>query len=152
MGIVHTAKNRFALIASIIAIGVLVYSPMCTLSCAASDCSLLPKTKTEKQTKPSGHCHQHQNTEEHPTDSDSQSNAPEPERDRDSNDCPTHTDAIALLSSAVKAPTVVQQSLPLVAAIPETPYVSYDGFAAKFAEGSPFRSPPKRAVISVYRI
>ena len=152
MRIVRTAKNRFALLASIIAIGVLVYSPLCSLSCAASDCSLLPKTKTAKQNAPTGHCHQHQNEEQQPTDSRSQHNAPEPDRHRDSGDCPTHTDAIAILASAVKAPAVVQQSLPLVAALPETSYVSFDGFAAKFAEARSFRSPPKRAVISVYRI
>ena len=151
MRIVHTAKNKFAWLASIIAIGVLVYSPLCTLSCATSDCTLLPKTKTAKQTEPSGHCHSHQD-EEQPTDSHSQPNAPEPDRHRDSGDCPTHTDAIAILASAVKAPAVVQQSLPLLAALPEASYVSFDGFAAKFAEVRSFRSPPKRAVISVYRI
>ena len=152
MRIVHTAKNRFAWLASIIAIGVLVYSPLCSLSCAASDCTLLPKTKTAKQSVPSGHCHSHQDEEQQPTESRSQPNAPGPERHRDSGDCPTHADALAILSSAAKAPSVVQHTLPMAAAIPETSYVSFDGFAAKFAEARSFRSPPKRAVISVYRI
>ena len=152
MRIVHTAKNRFALLASIIAISVLVYSPLCRLSCAASDCSLLPTTKTAKQNVPTGHCHSHQDEEQQPSDSHSQPNAPEPERHRDSGDCPTHTDALAILSSAARAPSVVQQPLPVAAALPETLYVSFNGFAAKFAEARSFRSPPKRAVISVYRI
>src|SRR6266404_79323 len=152
MNIVHMAKNRFALLASVIVIGVLVYSPICSLSCAASECSLLPKTKTAKQSERSGHCHQHKEAEQHPTDSRQQSNAPEPERHKDSGDCPTHTDAIAILSHAVKAPSVVQQSLRPVAALLETSYVSFNVFSAKFAENRSFRSPPKRAVISVYRI
>lgn len=152
MRIVRTAKNRFALLASIIAIGVLVYSPMCSLSCAASDCSLLPKTKTAKRTEQFGHCHQHEDAEQHPTDSGPQPNAPEPEPHRESGDCPTHTDALSIPSSAVKAPSIAQQTLPTAAALPETFYVSFDGSATKFAEGRPFRSPPKRAVISVYRI
>jgi len=37
------------------------------LLCAASDCSLLLKTKTAKRTEESGHCHQH-DAEQHPTD------------------------------------------------------------------------------------
>lgn len=147
-----TARNRLALVASVISLGVLVYSPLCSLSCAASGCSLLPKTKIAKQNEQSGHCRRHQDAEQHATDSRPQSNAPEPDRNRDSGDCPTLTDAIAILSSAVKAPSVVQQSLPLVAALPETSYVSFYGFAAKFTEGRPFRLPPKREVISVYRI
>lgn len=151
MTIMHTANNRLALLTSVIAIGLLMYSPVCSLSCAASDCSLLPKSKVAKQNKPSSHCHQRQDSEEQPAKSHQNSNAPEPHRD--SGDCPTHTDAVAILSSAAKAPAVVQQSLqPGVAALPETSYVSFDGFVAKFVEGRPFRSPPKRAVISVYRI
>ncbi len=145
------AQNKFALLASVIVIGVLVYSPICSLSCAASDCSLLPKT-TAKQNEQPGHCHKHHDAEQHPPDSREQSNAPEPERHKDSGDCPTHTDAIAILSHAVKAPSVVQQSLRPVAALLETSYVSFNVFSAKFAENRSFRSPPKRAVISVYRI
>ena len=147
----HTARNPLALLASVIVIGMLLYSPVCSLSCAASDCSLLPKAKVTKQKEQSGHCHHHQDSEQQSTKSNHSSNAPE--RHRDSGDCPTHTDAIALLSSAVKAPTIVHQSVqPVVATLPKAFYFSFDDFAAKFAEGRPFRSPPKRAVISVYRI
>lgn len=148
MRTMHTAKNRLALLGSVIAIGLLIYSPVCSLACAISDCSMFPKTKIAKQNEQSGHCHKQKGSEQPPTES--HSNAPE--RHRDSGDCPAHIDATALLSSAVKAPTAVQQSFSPVAALPETSYVSFDGFAAKFAEGRPFRSPPKRAVISVYRI
>ena len=145
----HTAKNRLALVASVIAVGVLLYSPLCSLSCAASDCSLLPKHKIAKQTEQTSHCHHHQDSEEQST----KSNSTTPERHRDSGDCPTHTDAVAILASAVRAPTVVHQSVqPVVAALPEAFHSSLEGFAAKFPEGRPFRSPPKRAVISVYRI
>ena len=143
------AKNRLALLASAIVIGVLVYSPLCSLSCAASDCSLSPKTAKQKDQP--GHCHQHQDAE-HPMDSRSQSNAPEPERHKDSGDCPTHSDGTAILSSTVKAPAAVRQSLPPVAVLADVSYVPFDGFAAKSPEGRSFRSPPKRAVISVYRI
>ena len=150
MRCMHAAKNRLALVASIIAIGVLLYSPLCSLSCAASGCSVLPKMKVATQNEQSSHCHHH-HSEEQSTNSNQRSNIPE--RHRESGDCPTHTDAIALLSSAVKAPTVVQQtSQPVAAPLPEAFYSSFDSFAAKFAEGRPFRSPPKRAVISVYRI
>ena len=107
MTIVHTAKNRFALLASIIAIGVLVYSPLCSLSCAASDCYLMPRTKKSEEKKQPGHCHQHKEAENHPAESPSPSNAPEPERHRDSGDCPAHMDGIAILSSIVKARAAV---------------------------------------------
>lgn len=147
----RAARNRLALIASVISLGVMSYSPLCSLSCAAYDCSLLPTTKVASHSEKSGHCHQSDDSEQQPTESQPESNAPEPHGD--SSDCPAHTDAIALVSSAVKAPTVVQQSVqPVVSALPGAFYVSFDGVAAKFAEGRPFRSPPKRAVISVYRI
>lgn len=148
MTIMRTARNRLALLGSVTAIGLLIYSPVCSVACAVSDCSLLPKTKIAKQNEQSGHCHKRKNSEQPPKESPSNA----PERQRDSGDCPAHSDGTALLSSAVKAPTAVQQSLPLVAALPETSYVSFYGFAAKFTEGRPFRLPPKREVISVYRI
>jgi hypothetical protein len=107
--------------------------------------------KVAKQKEQSSHCHHHQDSEEQSTKSEDHSNSPE--QHRDSGDCPTHTDAIAVLSSAVKATAAVLQSVqPTIAALPETFYVSFDRFAGKFAEGRPFRLPPKRAVISVYRI
>ncbi len=143
-----TARSPIAFVTSVIAIGVLLYSPLCSLSCAVSDCFLLPKTKIAKQNKQSGHCHKQKDSEQPPTESHSSA----PQRHGDSGDCPAHSDATALLSSAVKAPTAVQQGLTLVAALPETSYVSFYGFAARFTEGRPFRLPPKRAVISVYRI
>ena len=161
----HTARNPIAFVASVIAIGVLLYSPLCTLSCAASDCSVLPKSKVAKQKEQSSHCHHHQDSaeqsteshqdskdsEEQTTESRQESNAPQPQRD--SGDCPTHTDAVAILSSAAKAPTVLQQNLqPISAVLSETLYFSFDGFASNSAGGRHFRSPPKRAVISVYRI
>jgi len=147
----RTVKNTLGMVASVTAVVVLLYSPLCSLSCAASDCSSLPKTKAAKHSEPSSHCHHHQDSEEQSTESHHDSNAPNP--DRDPGDCPAHTDAIAILSSAVKAPTVLHQSAPpVIAALPATLYFSFGEFAAKAAAGRPFRSPPKRAVISVYRI
>ena len=151
MTTMHTAKNRLALLGSVIAIGLLIYSPVCSLACAASDCSVLPKSKVAKQKEQSSHCHHQQDSEEQSTESHQESNAPEPQRD--SGDCPTHTDAIAILPSAVKAPSVLQQNVqPVFAVLSETFYFSFDAFAPKSAGGRPFRSPPIRAVISVYRI
>ena len=151
MKTMQTAKNRLALLASVIAVGVLLYSPLCSLSCAASDSSLLPKAKVAKQNEQSSHCHHHQDSEEQSTKSNRHSSVPV--RHQGSSDCPTHTDSIALLSSVVRTPTVVHHGVPhVVAAFHEPFYSSFDDIAAKFAEGRPFRSPPKRAVISVYRI
>ena len=145
----HTAKNRIALLASVIAVLLLVYFPVCSLSCAISDCSLLPRTKVTKQNEQSSHCHQHRDSDQQPTESHPHSNAPEPPGD--SRDCPGHNDAIALLSA--KTPIVVQQSVQqAIAALPDTVAFSDQGLAAKSADGRSFRSPPKRAVISVYRI
>lgn len=173
----RTARKPIAFMASVIAIGVLLYSPLCSLSCAASDCSVLQKAKVAKQKGQSSHCHQHQDPEEQSTehhdakdseglsteshhdakDSEGQSTESRQEsgapEHRDSGDCPTHTDAVAILSSAVKAPSVLQQNVqPMIAVLSETFNFSFDGFASKSAGGRHFRSPPKRAVISVYRI
>jgi hypothetical protein len=174
----RTASKPIAFLASVISIGVLLYSPLCSLSCAASDCSVLPNSKVGKQKGQSSHCQPQQDPEErstehhdangseghsteshhdatsskgHSTESREESDAPDPHRD--SGDCPAHTDAIAILSSEIKAPTVLQQNVqPITAVLSETLYFSFDGFAPKSAGGRPFRSPPKRAVISVYRI
>lgn len=163
----RTASKPIAFLASVISIGVLLYSPLCVLSCAASDCSAFSKSKVAKHKKQSSHCHHRQqdsdaqsteshqdskDSEEQSTESHQEPNAPEPQRD--SGDCPTHTDAVAILSSAVKAPTaVLQQNLqPIFAILSETLYFTFDSFASKSAGGRHFRSPPKRAVISVYRI
>ena len=146
----RTAKKRPALIASVFAILGLLYSPLCALRCASSDCALLTTRKVADQPEQSRHCH-HQDSEESSTNPQQHPGAPAPRND--SGDCPSHTDAIAILSSAVKAPAVLHQvAPPVIADLPITAYFSFDGFAAKFAEGRPFRSPPKRAVISVYRI
>lgn len=58
-----------------------------------------------------------------------------------------------VLSHAVKAPAALNEGPPpVIAVFPVRAGLLFDGSGAVFAEGRSFRSPPKRAVISVYRI
>ena len=142
-----TAGKRLGLVGSVISLGVLLYSPLCSLNCATSDCSLAQKTKVAEHSEKTGHCHHGQDSQQ---PAESTSSIPKPPSD--SGHCPVHADAMALLSSSVKAPGLHQSAQPVVAVLPEALNLPFDASAAKAADGRPFRSPPKRAVISVYRI
>jgi hypothetical protein len=136
-------RTRLALLPSAISLAVLLYSPLCGLSCAAFDCSPDQTTiKSAERREESRHCHQEQQS----TDS----NAPEPPQD--SGNCPAHTDTIAVVSSVVRVPTLLLQSAQAVSVIPAGFSSPRRVEAARTADGGPFRSPPRPALTSVYRI
>ena len=145
-----TAKNRLALIASVFAILGLLYSPVCALRCASSDCLQQPATEMARQPEPIRHCHHHGSETSSPTSQAHHSAPPQPSAP---GNCPSHADAVAVLSAKTKAPSALQSlTAPLVAALPHTTGSDYSGLAAKLAADRLFRSPPSRAVLAVYRI
>ena len=143
----HAAMNRLALAVSVRAIVGLLYSPMCVLSCASSDCFLLEATKVAKESQQASHCH-HKGSEEQSSTPEHHPTSPQ----NNSGNCPAHTDGIAVLASLIKAPIVLQQNVRPIAAALEPACFSLDGLAVKSGVVRSFRSPPIRAVISVYRI
>ena len=144
-----TAKNRLALIASVFAILGLLYTPVCALRCASSDCLQQPATEMARQPEPIRHCHHHGSEKSSPA-SQAHHRAPQPSAP---GNCPSHADAVAVLSAKTKAPSALQSlTVPLVAVLPQTTCSDYSGLAAKLAEDRLFRSPPIRAVLAVYRI
>lgn len=147
----HRTGKRFAFLTSLIAVGVLLYSPLCSLSCSASDCYSLSKTKATDDTKKSGHCHHNEESNQEPAKSQSHSSIPRVPGD--SRDCPGHADPTAVPSSAVRAPAALQQSAPHVTApLIDAMRLPFGARDVDAADRQPFRLPPKRAVISVYRI
>ena len=142
-------RSRLALLPAVISLAVLLYSPLCSLSCAAFDCSSVPATMETPERAESGHCHSGKGPQRPPAESHPDSNAPEPQPD--SGNCPAHTDTIAVLSSAVRVPAILLQSVQPVTIIPPEA-ISFSLLAARTADGRPFRSPPERALTSVYRI
>src|SRR5436853_7828778 len=149
----RAGKNRLAFASSIISIVGLLYSPLCALSCAISNCPSLEAGKPSRQSQQSSHCHTHdldKHSEAQQTGSGPQPGTPRPHKD--SGGCLAHSGGAAVLSSAAKAPTPLQQNGQSIATPSETARFCRDVFAANFREGRSFRSPPKRAVISVYRL
>lgn len=145
----RAAKNRLTLAPALVAVMGLMYSPLCVLSCALSNCSSLEAASSPKESQQSSHCHRQQ-PKDQPAPLGNHHNPRLPRKD--SNRCPGHSDGVALLSSPGKASTALQINVQPIAAPSETSYSSAYSFAVGSRGARSFRSPPKRAVISVYRI
>ena len=144
--LMHRARNPLALAVSVFVTAGLLYSPLCDLSCALLNCSLLPITKMAEPSEPSGHCHQAAG------EGETEGQAPAEQRD-EPGDCSAHFDSPGLMPSGVSAAVTRGHDSQPPAVVPSA--LAYAGFidsSSKYAESRPFRSPPKRAVISVYRI
>jgi hypothetical protein len=143
-----TARNTLAATASLVAILGLLYSPLCVLKCDFSDCSPLPIANLAADSEQPGHCHR-SSTEKQSSD---QPDRGVPRPVNDSDDCPAHADMTALLSVSIRMPAVTGLSSTLLVDASPSRAHSFEGSAVGSSERRSFRSPPKRAAISVYRI
>lgn len=141
-------KSQIAISIAALCIVMLLYSPLCSLSCAFSSCAF-SKAEAAKPDEQSGHCRgSHESQEESSTPQPSPSAPSE-----DSGNCPSHVDAIAALPSVGNANVGLHQVLQPVAAEPV--YVTafhLDTRGVIRAEGTAFRSPPTKALNSILRI
>src|SRR5262245_50850037 len=147
----RAAKNWLSFLASAVAIFGLLYSPVCILSCAISDCASIPAPKVSPQSQQPGHCH-------HRSSKSPSGNRPQgpcgSEPRKPSNSCPGHTEAITIVVpvSSFVGPfnTMHQDEHQPVPAFMDMDFAGT--FGPAFAKGRSLRAPPSRAVISVYRI
>lgn len=152
------AKKPLVLAVSVFVTTGLLYSSLCNLSCALLNCSPLSQAKMAEPPEPSGHCHQATG------ESDSrEASTPKQDNDQDSDqgdkhhsgpgNCSAHLESSGLMPSGVSGAVVRSHTAQPPAVVPSA--AAYAGFIdppSRYAESRPFRSPPKRAVISVYRI
>jgi len=129
----------------------LLYSPLCNLKCALSDCSLSAAATPADKSRQSGHCHHDTGSENDP--SEPQEDAPSPPHHNDSHRCPLHADVTALLPSWAGSAVATHQQAPVV--VVDSSIFSnlpLGEIAADVGRGSSLRAPPKRESLSVYRI
>jgi hypothetical protein len=146
----QTAKAHIAISVAVFSIVMLLYSPLCSLSCAISNCAL-SKAVTSKSSEQPGHCHGSPESEEEssmPGQDPSAPDAPE-----DSSACPFHVEAAATLPSTANLSADLNNLLQPVPADPQAIAIFYfDHRGEMRAEEAPFRSPPASPRKTVLRI
>ena len=148
----YSGRYSTALGVSALLLMSLEFSPLCTLSCARSDCSSLAVTKALDHGKGASLCHHDSNSTQHSSKPEQHSQEQSPGPGHGSGNCPAHADGSALPPSAASSISALHHDVQPMGPLSGTISVAFDESAAKSAEGQPERSPPKRAVISVYRI
>src|SRR5215210_3918011 len=109
----RTAKSHIALSVAALSIIMLLYSPLCSLSCALNSCAFT-KAETAKPVEQPGHCHSSKEPKEQSSTPKQSPSAPSD----DPGSCPAHVDAIAVLPSAVNANAGLHQDMQPVPAEP----------------------------------
>jgi hypothetical protein len=142
-------KWETLLLCALVTLGFL-YSPVCKVGCALSDCSLSPATTRPETAGQPGHCHQ--NAEPPGQPSTSGENPSPHQRNEDSGKCPNHIEEPALFRAIAAATLEFHQSQTLSKRSADQASLWSGDLTAKLTRGRQLRSPPERAVISVYRI
>ena len=144
----RTAKSQVAISIAALCIVMLLYSPLCGLSCAFSSC-VFSKAAVAKTDEQPHHCH---------GSPEPQEQSPTPKKNRsapldDSGNCPSHASAVAVLPVKVNANEELHNVLQPVAVEPAVIVIlSFDLRGELRAEEMSFKSPPARAANSVLRI
>ena len=143
----RTAKSHLAVSVAALCILVILYSPLCSLSCAFSSCisSIVEIAGSHEQPH---HCH----SEEPQEQSSTPPHGPSTPAD-DSGNCPGHVNVVAVVPSIINANVAAPQDSQPVFSEPVSFFAFHlDLRGAIRAEGTAFRSPPTRAINSVLRI
>ena len=144
----RTAKPQIVISVAALCIVMLMYSPLCSLSCAFSSC-LFSKAQTVKSDEQPHHCH---SSEAPKKQSSTPQQIPSAPSD-DSGNCPSHVDAVAIVPSTINANVGLHHDLQPVPVEPVSISAFYlDLRGAIRDEGIAFRSPPTKARNSVLRI
>lgn len=143
----RAAKPQMAVSIASLCIVLLLYSPLCSLSCALNSC-VSSKAESAKSGEQPHHCH----SEEPQEQSSPPQGSPSVPAD-DSGNCPSHVNVVAVVPSIINANIALHPDLQPVAAEPVSIIAfQFDLRRAIRAEGTAFRSPPTRAINSILRI
>jgi hypothetical protein len=144
----RTAKPQIAIWVSALCVVMLLYSPLCTISCALNSC-IFSKAEFAKSDEQPHHCHGSEEPQEQSPTPQQNPSAPYD----DSGNCPSHVNEIAVLPVKVSPNVALHQVLQPVPAEPTIIAVLYfDRRGELRAEEMSFKSPPARATNSVLRI
>jgi len=145
---IREAKPQTANSIAALCIVMLLFSPLCSLSCALNSC-VFSKAVTAKSDEQPHHCHGSQEPEEQPSAPQKSPSAPLD----DSGNCPSHVSAVAILPVKVDGKVHLQQVPQPVAVEPVIiAILNFDRRGELRAEEMSFKSPPGRAINSVLRI
>jgi hypothetical protein len=145
--VMHIAKHTYYPLALVLSLG-LMYSQVCNVICAFSNCSAPAPVKRAETVEHGGHCHQKQPA--------SQKEQPPFHRDQPSDHqhrCPAHDSAASILPSETISTVVSYYAWQTPAAELVSSFDTPFNLAGNGADGAGrFRSPPRRPLFTILRI
>ena len=143
----HIAKHTYYPLALVLSVG-LMYSQVCNVICAFSNCSAPAPVNRAATVEHGGHCHQKQPS--------SQKEGPASQKDQPSDPqhrCPAHDSAASIPPSETISTVVSYYAWQTAAAELVSSFDTSFNFAGKGADRARhFRSPPRRQLFTILRI
>ena len=134
------AKYTYSPLVLVFSLG-LMYSQVCNVICALSNCSAPATVRRAATVEPAGHCHQEQSPSQKDQPSD------------DQHECPAHASAVSILPSQTISTAVSHHAWQTAAAELVSSFDILFDFAGSGADrGGHFRSPPRRPLFTILRI
>jgi hypothetical protein len=138
------AKSTYSPLVLVLGLG-LMYSQVCNVICAFSNCSAPATVRKSETVEHGGHCHQ-----------DPQSSQPSSQKDQppeDRHKCPQHGSAVSILPSETISTVVSHYAWqPEAAELVSSFDILFDLAGNRFDRGGRFRSPPQRPLFTILRI
>jgi hypothetical protein len=136
--VMRIAKHKYPPLVLVLGLG-LMYSQVCNVICAFSNCSATAAVGKSAKVEPAGHCHQEQ---------------PSPQQEQPSNgqhECPAHDSVVSILpsdSSALSHYVCQTAGAEIVSSFD----VLFDLAGSGADRSGHFRSPPRRPLFTILRI
>ena len=145
--VMRIAKQAYSPLILVLGLG-LMYSQVCNVICAFSNCSAPAPVKEAATVEHDGHCHQGQPSSQQGRTS-SQKDQPSDHQRR----CPAHDSAASILPSETTSTVVSHHSWQFAAAELVSSFDTLFDLAVGGADcGGHFRSPPRRPLYTILRI
>jgi hypothetical protein len=141
--VMRIAKSTYSQLILVLALG-LMYSQVCNVICAFSNCSAPATTRITETVEHGGHCHQKRQS------STKEKAPPAPE---DKHTCPAHGSAVSILPSDTVSTVVSHYAWQIpVAELASSFDIPSDPAGNISDRGGHFRSPPRRPQFTILRI
>ena len=138
--VMHIAKHLYYPLALVLSLG-LMYSQVCNVICAFSNCSTQAPVKRAATVEHDGHCHQ------------KQPSSHRDQRSKHQHRCPTHDSAASILPSETISTVVSYYAWQSAAAELVSSFDTPFNLAGNGADrAGHFRSPPRLQLITILRI
>jgi len=137
--VMRIAKHTYSPLALVLSLG-LMYSQICNVICAFSNCSAPAPIREAATVEHGGHCHQKP-----------QSSQKDQQPDRQHR-CPAHDSAASILPSGTISSVVSHHAWQAAAELVSSPDNPFDLAGNVADRGGHFRSPPRRPLFTILRI